>query len=49
MFKMNVDIEENDADELRKLPGTMAEHVRQAIKNYLKRKLRASTSPTRKK
>ncbi len=46
MKKTSVFIDEIVLQELDKLPGTMAEHIRTAIDDYLKSKHNVSTSPT---
>lgn len=46
MKKTSVFIDEIVLQELKKLPGVMAEHIRTAIDDYLKGRHNVSTSPT---
>lgn len=45
MDRIHLEIDSNDHRELKKLAGNVTEHVRQAIKEYLQRQFKISTTP----
>lgn len=47
MDRIHLEIDPNDHRELKKLTGTVSEHVRTAIKEYLQRKFNVGTTPTK--
>lgn len=47
MNRLHIEIDPNDHRELEKLTGTVSEHVRTAIKEYLQRQFKVSTTPTK--
>ena len=46
MKKISVFVDENAHQELKKLPGTISEHIRTAIDEFLESRHNVSTSPT---
>lgn len=47
MIRLNIYFEEEQVDELEVLPGTVSEHVRKAVDDYLKKmRPQSSVSPS---
>ena len=47
MDRIHLEIDTNDHRELKKLTGNVTEHVRQAIKEYLEKQFKVSTTPSK--
>lgn len=45
--RIHLRIDPSDIKELRKMTGTVSEHIRRAVKEYIKNKFNVSTTPTK--